>query len=93
MRRHLVLALALAATPVAASATEVPLGAPVQPSLQQPVQPPTLPFTERIQIPDRAEQSRSAAEMPATRQPDRVTWWWLVAAIVIGGIVAIAIAG
>jgi hypothetical protein len=93
MRRHLVLALALAATPVAANAAEVPLSAPAQPTTQQPSQSAVLPYTEQIQVPARAEQNRSATADAALRQPDRIGWWWLVGAIVIGAVIALAIAG
>jgi hypothetical protein len=87
MRRSIALALALAAAPVAVSATEVPAPLLSQPQLQQPATPATLPHAQTIRVPDRVEQHRAASEVAAVRQPDRRNWWWLVGAIVVGGLI------
>jgi len=90
MRRLFILALALAAAPVAVSATELNSRMPV-PKIQHPVQAVYLPHAEMIQVPVRVDQRSEAESTAAAMQPMRTTWWWIVAAVVLGGIIVAAI--
>jgi hypothetical protein len=84
MRYILVLALTLVASPAVLGATDVPVRAPAHAVAVQQV---TLPHTGTVQVPVRAEEQRSAEAASAALQPTRMSWWWLVGAIVVGGII------
>lgn len=85
--RAFVMVLALALMPVALSATDVSTRAPLQPHVQQTATQTVLPHAEQIQVQDRVERQREAAESAAALQPTQTNWWWLVGAIVVGGVI------
>jgi len=89
MRRLMIVALALVAVPVSVSATEsTPRNAsPI--SVVERVA--AVPFVEQVQVPVRAERQDVEAAAEMALQPTRMTWWWLVGAIVVAGIIIAAV--
>jgi hypothetical protein len=78
--------LAIFAVSPAAAEVEVEVREATPQITEQLVAPGVQVNLDRVQVPSVAE--RFAAEQPAAvAQPTRTSWWWLVGAIVVAGVI------